>query len=123
LIGLGDDVLLAHLLDGLRRLGVRANGQARALDALVLQDLCRQRRRNAAEADRLLRGARLDDQALRVRVRRAVGALEREVAQILRRAVSAGEDERVEVRAVRLVGRDDLAAGDAGRLDENVARL
>ena len=73
-------------------------------------------RGDADEAERLPGRGHVPDQPLDVGVHLKLHALGGEGAEVLRRAVAAGKDERVEVLGLHRLHVDDGAAGDAGRL-------
>ena len=66
---------------------------------------------------------RRPDQAFDVGMDHAADAFDGEVAEILRGAESAGEDERVQVRRLHILEIADLAAGNPRRLDQDIAPL
>jgi len=113
------DVLGAHAGEGGGGVGVAADGafDARAVDALG------HGRSDTDQAHRLVRGGEGLGQGQHVRLDLAPVALEGEVAQVLRCAEAAGDDQRVEVLDLRLAHVLDLAAGDARGFHQHVAAL
>ena len=108
----------AHGHQVVRRGLVVADGQAH-----LAEHLGHQHRGDAQGADGLAAGVHVLDGLGHVRVDLALGAVKGVAAQVLGCAEAAGNDQ-----GVGRVGREggqrrDLAAGDAGRLDEHVALL
>src|SRR5262249_37497943 len=113
LLDRADDVLRPHLLERAGRLLVAADRQLR-VRAIVAQRRRDDRRRDAPRRDRLPGLVHLAQEPRDERVDLRARARGGEVAEVLRRAEAAGEDDGVEVGGLDLGQVLDLAARDAG---------
>ncbi len=89
----------------------------------MAEGLCGDDRRDAAHADGFAGIVELVEDALDVGVDGAVGAFVGEVAQVHGGAESSGEEDGVEIAGVAGGKWFDVASGDPGGFDEDVAAV
>jgi len=110
----------SHRCDVRRRLLIAADGH---FDPLRAKQLCRDDRRNAEEAEWFSSFAEPHDRIGDLRKHFAVRTGDGVIAEILCRAVAAGDDEAVEDHRVDVPQVPDRTTRDAGRFDQHVSRF
>ncbi|MNF93127.1 hypothetical protein D3C84_757930 [compost metagenome] len=109
----------AHLVQGRCRFGVVADGAGHARPI----DFRRQGRRDADQADRFAGLGERFGERQDIRMDAAARAFNGKIREVLGRAETAGHDQGVEVLGIGLTQILDVAAGNARRFHQNVARF